>query len=328
MNAVQERTRLLRERLEDAGLRQVAAATPEVPWRSHGVILQVVLFGLTCAGLGAFYWLLDEIHVPKPGLLAGCVAIALAELLIRNRRWFGTGVEAALWLGALYAFISELPSSGEPEAYLVLGAAPAIAGIRVRNPLFGALAAIFLVIYFEEKFDLGVLAALVIATIAVPALLRTWRRPSTEWLWIALAIVTPVAGDFTADEVWRNVTIILYSAFGLVTLALAIRKRHHALLLSAGVALSIAAIELGRILTIPFEAKLALGGAALLAGSWIVSRALRDRTTGIVVTPSKLTPFDDAVELAGTVSLPQPEFEPARDEGGGKFGGGGATGRY
>ena len=32
------------------------------------------------------------------------------------------------------------------------------------------------------------------------ALLRTWRRPTTEALWIALALVMPIAGRFTADS--------------------------------------------------------------------------------------------------------------------------------
>lgn len=327
----QERARLLRERLREAGLSSVAATVEEVPWRSHGVLLQAVFFVLTCVGLAACYWFFDELKVPKPGLVAGVLAIVIAEYLMNNRRWFGTGVEAALWLGGLYAMISELPSSGAPEALLVLGAAPAVAWVRVRNPLFGALAAGFFAQYFEEKFDLGVVAALLIAVVAVLALLRTWKRPSTEWVWIPIAIALPIAGYFNADEIWRNVTILLYGAFGLLTVALALRKRHHALLLSAGVALAIAGIELGRVLTSPLELKLGSSGAALLAGSWILSRVLHNRTTGIVVTPSKLTPFDDALEIAATLNVPQPEFAqatPAHSGEGGSFGGAGSTGSY
>jgi hypothetical protein len=328
----QERARLLRERLGDAGLAKAAATVAEVPWRSHGVILQAVFFVPTCVGLAAFYWFLQELHVPKPGLFAGSVAIVLAEFLIHNRRWFGTGVEAALWLGGLYAMISELPSSGRPEALLVLGAAPAVAGIRLRNPLFGALSAVFLVLYFEEKFDLGVMAALLIATLAALALLRTWQRPSTEWLWIAVAVVLPVAGYTQADEFWREFTILLFAGYGLLTLILGLRRRHHALLLSAGVAIGIAMIEIGVILArLPLEAKLALAGAALLGGSWILSRALHDRTTGIVVTPAKLTHLDDAIEIAGTINIPQPDIAPAAPKpttDGGKFGGAGSTGSY
>lgn len=330
MNVGHERARLLKARLEEAGLTRAASRVPEVPWRTHGVVLQVVFFVLATIGLGATYGFFHLLRVPKPGIFVGCLAIVLAELLIRNGRWFFTGVEAALWLGGLYAMISELPSSGTPEAMLVLGAAPAVAGIRVRNPLFGALSAIFLVLYFEEKFDLGVMIALFIAVIAVVALLRTWERPSTEWLWIAVAVVLPVAGYFNTDEIWRNVTIILYGGFALLTLALAIRKRHHALFISGGLSLAIASIELARIAAIPLEAKLALGGAILLAGSWILARILHHRTTGLVVTPTPLTALDDAIELAGTVNLPTREFAPATEgpTDGGKFGGAGATGSY
>jgi hypothetical protein len=320
MTADEERAQLLHERL--------GSVVPEVPWRTHGVLLQIVFFVLTCAGLGAFYWLLAELKVAQPEVITGCVAIVLAEYLIHARRWFRTGVEAGLWIGGLFSFINALPSTGAPEAFLVMMAAAGIAGFRLRNPLFGALAAILLIIYCEEKRDLGTLAAIVIATIAVAALVRTWRRPSTEWLWIAIAIAAPIAGRFQADEIWRNVTIILYGGFGLLTLALAVRVRHHALFLSAGIALAIASTDLGRILTTPLEAKLALGGAALLGGSWLLSRALRDRTSGIVVTPSALTSFDDALELAATANLGQPEFEPAKEPGGGRFGGAGATGSY
>ena len=88
-------------------------------------------------------------------------------------------------------------------------------------------------------------------------------------------------------------------------------------------------IELARMLDmVPLEAQLAVGGAFLLVGSWLIARALRDRTHGIVVTPAALTPFDDAVEIAATVNLPQPEFTPAQQPGGGDFGGAGATGKY
>jgi len=330
MNVEHERARLLKERLEEAGLSSAAAQVPDVPWRTHSILLQVVFFVLAAIGLGATFGFFHLLHLPKPGLVAGCLAIALAELLIRKARWYFTGVEAALWLGGLYAMISELPSSGTPEAMIVLGAAPAVAGARVRNPLFGALSAIFFMLYFEEKWDLGVIAALVIATIAVVALLRIWQRPSTEWLWIAIAIVMPVASYFTADTAWRQATIALYAGFALLALALAIRKRHHALFLSGGVAMAIAAIEVAQLIAIPLEAKLALGGALLLLGSWLLARAFRDRTTGIVVTPAQLTALDDVIEIAGTINIPQPDYAPATTQpaDGGKFGGAGATGSY
>ena len=320
MNAQHERNLHLRRRLRP----HVADAQLDVPWRTNGVIAQIVFFVLTCIGMGAFFAFFES------GLIQGVLAIALAEYLIGARRWFFTGVEAALWGGGLLALISELPRSGTPESNLVLAAAAAIAGARVRNPLFGALCAIFVMVYFEEKFDLGTLAAVLIALGACLALLRAWRRPTTEALWIAIALVMPIAGRFVADEAWRDLTIILYAALGAIVLALAVAKRHHALFFTAIIAFTIAARDVGVRIPTPLEAKLALGGASLLALTFVISRVLRGHTRGFVLTPIELTPVDDLAEIGATVtfqpSTPAPEPQPST--GGGSFGGAGASGDY
>jgi len=342
MNAQDERNHAVRERagqwceegLIDAETRRAVEASIVVPWRTYGVISQCVFFVLTAIGMGAAYGLAEIIHVPKAGLFAGLAFLVAAEVLI-HARWFGTGVEAALWIGGLFALITELPSTGAPEALLVIGAACAMAGVRVRNPIFGAAAAIFVMAYAEKKFDLGVVTALVIAGIAVAALLRSWRRPSTEWLWIVMALVLPVAGWFAADAQWRHATIALYAIFGFVALLLAFVKRHHALLLSGAIGITVAGVEFSKTVALPLELKLAAGGVFLFALAMIVSRALRSRTSGLVVTPAKLTAADDALSIAGALiashasqaeaSSATPE---ARPQGEGGFGGGGATGDY
>lgn len=326
MNVQHERNLHLRARLHGTP----AAAQLEVPWRTNGIVAQCFFFVLSCIALGAFYGLMHILDVPRPGLVTGVAAIVLAEVLIA-RRWFFTGVEAALWIGGVFALISELPSSGKPEAMLVLAAASAIAGARVRNPLFGAVAAVFVMLYFEKRFDLGVLCAWVIALASCIALLRTWRRPTTEGLWIALALVLPVAGRFTADPHWRTVTIILYTIFGGAVLILAVTRRHHALFLSAMIALAIASADAVEQIQAPPEAKLAIAGAVLLGIAFAVSRTLRDRTYGFVLTPVALTPVDDAMELGATLTLQPagpPPAEPAPAPGGGSFGGAGASGDY
>lgn len=318
MNVREERQLLLRSR---------KLASPEIPWRTHGILLRAVLFVFTVLGTGAMYWFFDLINVPGEGIVTGVIAIGIAELLIRKARWWWTGVEEALWLCAAFAFVSELPRRGTPESALVLALAAAIPGWRVRNPLFGAAAACFVVGYFEDRFDLGVIAALVMATLAVIALLRTWERPSTEWLFIALAVVMPFAGRTVADSEWRSVTIALYAVFAVVVAVLAVRKRHHALFLSAAIALGVAAVDAAELVDIAEEVELAMGGGLLLVGSWLVSRALHGRTRGIVSTPASLTPFDDELEVAATISLPDQKFD-QKMESGGEFGGAGATGDY
>jgi hypothetical protein len=335
MNAQHERNFFLRARLKgEHPFTDAMAAQLEVPWRTNGLLAQIAFFLLTCAALGAFYGLTHTFEIKLYGLATGVVAVVLAEYLIRAKRWFFTGVEAALWLGGLFALISELPSSGKPEARLVLAAVAAIAGLRVRNPLFGAGAAIFVMIYFEDRFDLGVVCALAIALAACLALLRHWRRPTTEALWIALALVMPIAGRFTADPAWRDTTIALYLILGIAALSLAIVKRHHALFLTALIAFAIAGKDLSeKIATVPLEARLAFDGALLLALSFAISRTIRDRTRGFVLTPIQLTPLDDAIQTAATLAYQPtttapPAPEPAPTGGGGSFGGAGASGDY
>jgi hypothetical protein len=329
MNVEHERNDSVRSLLEGAGLlRPAIAAQLEQPWRTNGVILQTIFFVLTCIGFGACYAFFNLLGISYPGVVTGVLAIALAEFLMA-RRWFRTGVEAALWIAGLLAAISELPRSGTPESILVIGAAFAAAGVRVRNPLFGAAAAICVVHYCEDRFDLGVVAALLFAAAALLALLRTWQRPSNEWLFIACALALPLAGIFYADAEWRTTTIVLYAAYAAIAFALAVTRRHHAFFLAAMTGIVIAVTQLSLRIALPLEAKLAIAGALLLGIAFAVSRALRGNARGFVLTPAKLTSFDAELELAATFALkPETPVSEAPSTGGGSFGGAGASGDY
>lgn len=300
-----------------------AAARAGLPRSGYSLFAQLLFFVLTCICLAALYWALGA-----NGIVTGIAALALAEYLIGVRGWFRTGVESALWLGGLFALISELPHSGKPEALLVVAAAAAIAGARVRNPLFGALAAGLAMHYCEAKWDLGVLIALVIATAAIALLCRTWQRPSNEWLFILIAVTLPLAGYAEADAKWRTTTIALYAGFGVAALIAAIAKRHHAFFLAAASGLAVAAIELARAIDAPLEAELAIGGAMLLALSLLVSRALGGRTRGFVATKEQLPEALDAIEIAAAIKISPSESPAGRENGGGHFGGAGASGNY
>lgn len=337
MNAEHERAWLLRRRaavwhkegLLDGAAEQAIIAAHAQPWRVNGLLAQLVFFGLTCVGAGACYFLFRIGSETLAGLLTGVIAIVLAEYLIGARRWWATGVEAALWISGTLSLISSLPSSGKPEALLVIAAAFAIPGARLRQPLFGTIAAAFVVHYCEERFDLGVIAALGMAALALLALLRTWRRVSTEWLLILMALVLPVAGRFYADEAWRPFTIAFYLAFTLLALVLAIAKRHHAHFLAAMIAGAIAVTDIAVKIAAPAEARLAVAGAVLLAIALVLSRTLRNRTTGFVLTPANLTTFDDELQTAATLTLkPDTPVTAPAAEPGGSFGGAGASGDY
>jgi hypothetical protein len=342
MNAEQERLRLLRahaegwrkEGLIDAPAAAGIEAAVAIPWKSHRLVVQVVFFVLAVIGVATFYGFLAAAGVPGRGFVTGIAVIALAEYLIRERRWFGTGVEAALWLGGVIALITELPRSGTPEALLVLALGVALAGFRVRNPLFGAGAAVLVVAWSEWRFDLGFIVGLAIASGALIALVRTWRRPSTEWLWISFAIVLPVAGWFAAGPEWRETTIAFCAAFALVALALALSRRHHAFFVSAAIGLALAIASIAQALDARPELVFAISGAFLLATSLGASRVLRGRREGFVLTPLRVAVIDDDVMAIGgalgashatATSAPGAETRPQGDGG---FGGAGATGSF
>ena len=74
-----------------------------------------------------------------------------------------------------------------------------------------------------------------------------------------------------------------------------------------------------------------LAGALLVAIGAALSRALRDRTRGFVVTPSSVTKYDEAMQIIGTINIAHASpthAEPQRESGGGSFGGAGASGDY
>lgn len=337
MKAEHERALLLRNRasswhkegLIDGAAEQAIIAASSQPWRVNGLFAQLVFFVLTCIGTGACYGLFSVGDDTFAGLFTGVSALLLAEYLIRRKKWWATGVEAALWIGGLLSLISTLPSRGTNESLLVIAAAFVVSGARLRQPLFGTIAAGIVAYYFEEAFDAGLVAALLMALLAMLALLRTHLRPSTEWLLILTALALPVVGRFYGDPAWRNVTIILYIVFGLIALVLALTKRHHVYFFSAIAALAIATVDVVERMPIPAEAKFAAAGIFLLALSFAVSRALRTRTSGFVLTPSKLTDFDDELQSMATLALkPDTPVGAPAAEPGGSFGGAGASGDY
>ena len=296
-------------------------------WRRMSIVAQVALFVLTVVGVVAFYWLCKVLDLPK-GWLTAIVSVAVAELLIRRQRFCRTGVEPALWIAGLFAFIFALPSSGKPEAILLFVAASAIAGWRMRNALFGTGAVVLVVAYLEQKGWPAIAAgfALAVCAAALLAELRLWQRPSTELLWRCLLITAPMAAyvPLRHDRVFT-----LFAALAAVLLAAGIRFRLRFVLIAFAVAAAIAANEVRLLLRVSIDTYLIVAGAIVLAIAAMWMRALRARQSGFVLEdePHEL---DELLQIAGTLPLAAPSAAAARPTpgGGGQFGGAGASGDF
>ena len=306
-------------------------------WRQSSLIVQIVFFVLTIIAISALYGFCRLVDLPA-GVIVMVISIVVAELLIWNAHFWRTGVESALWLGGLYAFIFSLPSSGKPEAFLVLAAAAALAGWRVRNALFGGLAAVMTVVYFADA-DLhwGALAfGLAVALVALAAATREWKRPSTDMLWQLLMVVMPIAAyvGFVVRESGRFVTdgrvVLIFFAFAATFVFVGIQQRLSVPFMAATICIAIAIVEAHDYIPVSAEAQLIMFGAVTLAVAGAIMRTLRDKRTGFVLGAPKQSDLQDVLSVAPTLLSGQPAAAgPAQHTGGGgEFGGAGASGNY
>jgi hypothetical protein len=303
-------------------------------WRRLSIVMQAVLFLLTTIGVAALYWLCDVLDLPK-GWVTLIVSLGAAEILIWRGRFWRTGVEAALWIGGLFAFIFSLPSSGKPEAILVFVAAAAIAGWRVRNALFGVVAFVLGTVYLMAKdWPWSAFAfATLITLIAVFALTRIIQRPSTEALWEVAVIVMPVAA-FPAVKSTTSPSlrvIVLYAAFAALFVIVGIRTRSRVLLIATVVAAAIAGIEARNFIPLSDEMRLIVAGTAVLAIATAVMRRLRGREHGFVIGEPKRSELQEIMTVAPailSVHGGEAAATPQHTGGGGDFGGAGASGDY
>lgn len=319
----------------------------EPGWNSSSPIAAVVFFVLTCCAISAFFGLLALLTMPK-GVITAALCIGLAEYLIRKKKMFGTGIESALWIGGLFAFIAGLPSEGKIEALLVFAAAAAIAGVRMRNALFGSLAGILVVVYMVMKgeqlhhrpdsFWTGGAAAMaiVVAVLAGLALTRTWRRPSTEALFSTLAVTMTATAYVVLKIESGSIHVDPIVATGFCALAIAffaagIAVRHHVLLLCGAIAMACAAFELQDLVHWSWEWKVVAAGVVMFATGAGISRFLRGRSEGFVVTETD-SQLLGLVQAGATFVVAHPvspdQSHGGFEGGGGSFGGGGASGGY
>ncbi|HLJ74291.1 MAG TPA: hypothetical protein VKU62_06885 [Thermoanaerobaculia bacterium] len=298
-------------------------------WRHLSVIAQVVFFTLTILAVAAAFGFFALLELPKGWIvLIGCVA--LAESLMRQQHFWRTGVEAALWIGGLYAFIFSLPSSGKPEALFVLAAAAAIAGWRVRNAIFGALALILVTAYFSVRnMPMYALAfACGVAIVALFACTRAWKRPSTEFLWQVLLLVMPVAGYVASDPAFLANETAIFVMLAIVFAIIGIRFRIRVPLIASGIAIAIAAIDAHKRIPLSAEVRLMIAGAIALTVAAAITRAIRNRTHGFVLDAQEPGELESIVTGVALLQVQGPPASPQPIGGGGGFGGAGASGDF
>ncbi|MGB7904239.1 MAG: hypothetical protein WCF43_06065 [Steroidobacteraceae bacterium] len=301
-------------------------------------------------------------------LVAGLVAVLAAEWLTVTRRLHASGVEEGLCLAGFLLVGLWITTLIAPRAgyaigsvgTLVLIAAAGAAGLRRLNPLVTTGAVVAFVYWagstataraIDQAIGGGVTALTVGCALAALALAlgaREYRRPShdrmLDWL-VATLPIAAYARHATPDayEVLRSpgdgtsqlATAVLLFALGAAMLFLGLRRRRHAPLLGFMGCLACLAVELRQVTTLATETWLMLYGFAALVAGVALDRYLRQPRNGL--TSAALTRHEgplDLLQTAGAAALAQraapesPRPEPPVTGGGGRFGGGGATGSY
>jgi len=342
-SAEEERTEALR-RLHVAGV----AATP---WRHYGLMLRIVFSVLAIVAVAALFGFFSLLSLPK-GVIAAGIAIGTAEWMIRRYHFFRTGLESALWLSGTFAFIFGLPSSGKVEAILVFAVAAALSGWRMRNAFFGVVAAVLVIAYVAAKWEdapLTMAAAALLAVVAAVVVVRcVWQRPSTDWLFVGLALAMPVTG-YLATVALRifhtmssNVPVaLILAATALLLLVMGILRRDRALLVSGTISIALAVIEIHDFFHFAMETKFIAGGLVVIAIATILARMLRGATSGFVTTPVRVAAYDEAMQIGGILAVaPHGDHAAASHDAGGphlsdsagptdkSFGGAGAGGGF
>lgn len=336
-------------------------------WRTVGFLTRCGLFVLgliaavaACGLCFLMFW--------KHALIAAGLGIWLAgELLMRQRRWFASGMEEALIASAFTALAVGalgVQRAWDNDVIVTWGVAAAwlLAGLRLLNPLFTTLAALLgsLALYgslhrgpdpsqAEAAHLWAGWACYAAAALALALGRRVWQRPSHDRMLDWLVVVLPVAaylhlaGRSWMGFAWEQETKVSWTAvlalFALaaVSIALALRRRTHAPLISAAGCAVCLAYELRHVTGMPLYGRLILWGSVALVVSHMLERYLRIPRAGITSRPlaDQDAVFDVAQIASMAVTTPAsrasvsaPSAEPAVQGRGGGFGGGGASGQY
>lgn len=315
-------------------------------WRTANLPSRCTFFVLGLIAAGMIGIIALRLGPRSAMVIAGLVCVAIAEWLILARRHFWSGIEEALLVVGLTMLPFDWLSHGSVRIGWVVCAAFALAGLRLLNPLFTALA----VLAFVMAIDAPPLASgFLCYGIGITALVAgsyRFRRPSHDLMLDFLVVILPVAGylwsisrsnpavatDYlhAAPSAW--IVPLGPLVLALIALATGLWRRAHAPLVASMLCMACTAYELRRLSGLSLETRLIVWGCVLLFGSILLERNLRVARRGITSRPVR----DDGatpgiLSLAGSAVLTPhapPKAAPSFEGGGGRFGGGGAGGEY
>ena len=361
--AAEERWIALAERLRGT-LDPAVLASRAGGWRTARPYARAALF---VAGVAATLMVVGMLggSARESMLAAGVIALLASEWLIRARRLHASGIEEGLavaaalmlaaWLDLRLPHDWALPVASDALP-LLAGIAVLANGVRLCNALATAGGVLLLVawagdLHWARAIDdaiggrvAGLLPGVAVAALSLLAGSREYRRPSSDrtfdWLvvaaapfgWLLVRSYDWVAPDQVAPQAPRVLAIALLATLAMASLAVGLRRRTLAPLVGAALAGACAAVELGRLSGFSIEARMVLGGGALLAVAALLDRWLRTPRGGFTSQPlDGRGGAAGLMESAGAAVLLGPAAAPA-DGGqagqGGRFGGGGASGQY
>jgi len=192
-------------------------------WHRVGFLTRCGLFVLGLIAAGAACGLFFVMFTRYTLIPAGIALWAAAEILIRDRRWFASGMEEVLMIAAFSLLAlgvidtQHAWNSGVTLEWVIAGAW-LLAGLRLLNPLFTTLATLLGSYALYESIrraglhapradDAHVWVAWFCYAMAVVALAlgqRSWQRPSHDRMLDWLVVGMPVAayGYFAWQRPW------------------------------------------------------------------------------------------------------------------------------
>lgn len=311
-------------------------------WKSFAMLPRIGFFILSAICASALFgFIAATIRSGRVGaIVAGTIAIVVAEVLISRNRFFAAGLEEALWfIGIMGIAGCFVPNSAGWRVWLtVFGVASLVAAVRLLSPFCAILGAV-LVPFILQGFAAPFCA--VVAVIALALLPLPRRRPSLEHTLGALVVVMPLAayffardGSFDRFDPRIAAALLLYAIGALIV---GVGFRLHAPLLALFPTLGCLAFEARELSGLSLEARLIVWGVVLLGVSIAIERFLRTPRNGITSRQLKDDKLGDLLQLAGTVAITPVGAHGARPAEGGpqvetgagsSFGGAGAGGDF